>query len=268
MVGTSGSLIMAPVPHDTTGLLLGGFTVLVAVNGEQVATPVATIGLALTEVDDALAPGLYYISFTPDREGTYYLRLSHTGDTYEYVVTVTEPAWADASLEGDYTLTVTDGLAVVEGATVRVYNAAGTRLVTRGISDAGGEVTFYGLPVGQYQVRVSKSGMDFSSINPTTITVVANADEAPIITDITPATVSIGDWIAIRGDYLGPATTEVLFSGTTVSAAHVSADGRLVLVQVPVGLTTTALPIRVLKDDPNDPPSGQLMSNIYTVILS
>ncbi len=149
-----------------------------------------------------------------------------------------------------------------QGAVVRVFDAAGTAFVTRGVTDAAGEVTFT-LPVGNYQIRAFKDGVDFSAINPTTITVTPTAEAAPIIDEVLPTEASIGDVIAIVGRLFDP-TSQVLFGAeATVAADHVNTEGTVILVTVPT-LTGTTFALRVDKPDPANLPSGKLLSNSVT----
>lgn len=251
-----------PAPDLVAGLTLGSLTdVRVSQNGMWVSDPVADLGLALVEVDAVNAPGLYYVSIVPAAAGTLFVSFTYLAQRYEYTLSVQEPAFSDAGLEGDYTATITDGTDPVQGARVTVYDAAGTALVTRGVTDANGEVTFYGLPVGVYQLRAFKDGIDFSGINPTLVTVVASDAAAPILEEALPSTFSIGDWLVILGRLFDPADTQVVFGAeATVAPSHVNAAGTAVLVQVPGGLTNTVIPLQVAKA------SGTVLSNILTVV--
>jgi len=250
-----------------TGITLGDLTSLqVSENGQAVDDPVVDLGLALFEVDDVGQPGVYFFRITPSQAGTLFFRFTW-GGTYEYVVNTAEDHLSDASLEGDYTVTVEDGLGPVEAATVRVYDAAGTHLVQRGVTDSAGEVTFYGLLVGTYQTRVFKEGYDFSAINPTSIYVTPDEGEAPHLEEVLPVEASIGDVIALHGTFFNPDDTRVHFGAeAAVDADVINVGGTLLLVEFPVGVTATVVALRVSKPDPAHLPSGRLYSNIVTLV--
>jgi hypothetical protein len=213
-------------------------------------------------VDDINAPGLYSLELTPDTEGGLFLRFSSGGDDFQYTIAVTPVVTSDPSLEGEYVLTVDDGVDAVPGAVVRVFDAAGTKFINRGTTDSLGQVVFT-LPVGSYQIRAFKDGVDFSAINPTTITVTATESAAPIVNEVLPTSGSIGDVIAIIGRLFDP-TSQVLFGAEdTVAADFVNPNGTVILVTVPT-LTGTVFALRVDKPDPADPPLGKLLSNSVT----
>jgi hypothetical protein len=261
--------IPAPEESNATGLVIGDLLDLrVAVDGVLIATPITTLDMAWVEVDDISAPGLYYLRFTPDREGQWYLEFGHTSHTFEYSIEVGRThadggAGGDPSLEGEYTVTVeAPSGGVVQGAVVRVFDAAGTLFITRGTTDANGEVVFT-LPIGNYQVRAFKDGIDFSAVNPTTITVTPTAEAAPIVDEALPIEGSIGDTIAVIGR-LFDQTSQVLFGAeATVAADYVNPEGTVLLVTVPA-LTGTIFALRVDKPDPANLPTGKLLSNSVT----
>ena len=262
ILGRGGEQLWIPFPNSTTGIVIGDLLNLqVSTNGSRVADPVADLGLTLFEVDSVNQPGMYYLRLTPDTAGTLFVRFTHGAHNFDFTLSIQGALFSDDGLEGDYTVTIDDGTDPVQGAQVTVYDAAGTALVARGITDANGDVTFYGLPVGNYQVRAFKSGVDFSAINPTTITVVASSGAAPIIEEAFPGTISIGDHLVILGRLFDPADTQVLFGAeATVAPVSVNAAGTAILVEVPVGLTNTIIALRVAKA------SGTILSNIFTVV--
>jgi hypothetical protein len=261
--GVVDSLLRIPLPDSATGLVLGNYLETVSENGVFVGDPVVDLGLGLLEVDSVDAPGLYQLQLTPRVAGTLYVQLVRGGDRFMYTVQVSEPTFSDAALEGDYTVTVDDGSGPVPGAIVRVFDAAGTRLVQRGVSDALGQVTFYGLPTGNYQVRAYKDGVDFSSVNPTTITVVPNQNELPVASEVLPVEGSIGEVLVVSGTFFDPDDMQVQFGAeATVAADYVNAAGTLLLVTVPT-LTGTVFALRVDKEDPGSPPA-RLSSNALT----
>jgi hypothetical protein len=263
-----GKEIWLPLGEDATGIVIGDFTsVWLMLDGVLVADQ-APYAIQLVEVDDVGAPGYYFIRITPQAKGTLHLHMVHTAHDFDYTMQVEPvPVPVDPGLEGDYTITVSNGAAVVEGALVRVYDAAGTTFITRGLTDALGQVVFT-LPVGTYQTRTSKAGLDFTAVNPTPIIVTANEENAPVLRDLLPTSASIGDWVVIYGSFFADAPdTEVIFgTEATVAADAVSPYLDYLLVQVPVGLTAVSIPVQVQKPDPNDLPLGKLISNTLTLV--
>jgi hypothetical protein len=261
--GVVGEDLWVPLPLGAaTGAVVGDLVDLqVASNGARVADPATDLGLVMSEVDSVNQAGLYFFRLQPVEAGTLFIRFTYATLEYEFTIGVADPDFSDAGLEGDYTVTIDDGTDPVQGASVTLYDAAGTKLIQRGTTDAAGQVTFYGLPIGNYQVRAFKEGVDFSAINPTTITVVASDGAAPIIDEAFPGTISIGDHLVILGRLFDPADTQVLFgSEATVAPVEVNAAGTAILVEVPAGLTNTIIALRVAKA------SGTLLSNIFTVV--
>jgi len=247
-----------------TGKVLGDFTVL-AVQGAVVLDIDDDLSMAIDEVNPSTAPGYYEVTLTPLEAGTIYLSIMLGVTVLEYALLVSPASTvADPALEGDFVVTVDNGVDPIPEATVRVFNAAGTTLVTRGATDSLGEVTF-ALAAGQYQLRFSKDGIDFQDDNPTNIIVNPNDDVVPILNELVPATGSIGDVIAIQGVAFHENDSEVIFgTEATVAADFVSARLDLIVVTVPAGLTNLAIPLRVQKPDPNNLPLGKLLSNVIT----
>lgn len=261
----TGEQLSFVLPELATGLLTTDLDAVLVVNaGSYVADPVTDLSLALTEVDGTNAPGIYQLSLVPDVEGVLYLRITEAGVEYEYTIQVSAKRPSDPTLEGEYVLTVEDGVGAVEGAVVRVFDAAGTRFITRGTTDAFGNVTFT-LPIGNYQIRAFKDGTDFSAINPTTITVTATELTAPILDEVLPLQGSIGDVLVLSGSLFEPTDMQVQFGAeATVAADYVNLAGTLLLVTVPT-LTGTVFSLRVDKEDPGAPPA-RLDSNAITWI--
>ena len=265
LLTTVSALTNVPVFLGTVaGVVLGDLVTLeVASNGQLVTDPVTDLGLTLVEVSAGSAPGFYFLQLTPVDEGALAIRFSYGGTDYEYMYQVSPDLQLfDAELEGEHVFTEEDGVSVVQGAVVRVFDAAGTRFITRGVTDALGHVTFT-LPIGNYQVRVFKDGFDFSAINPTTIAVTPTASAAPILTEVLPVEASIGDTIALVG-HLFDETSEVMFGAEdTVAADYVNPAGTVILVTVPT-LTGTTFALRADKLDPANPLTGRLISNSVT----
>lgn len=264
--GIVGTELVLPIVEDTveTGHDIDDYTIL-AISGSIVYDP-ADLDPSVTEVNSSTTPGYYELRLTPLAADTLYLKVTRGLATFEFAVQVElNTKVADHAQEGDYLLTIESGVSPVpiQGATVRVFDVAGTTLVTRGTTDSLGRVTFP-LPAGMYQVRVNKTGYDFSDISPSNITVMPNSDVSPQLSELVPATGEIGDVIAISGLYFELDSSEVLFGAEeTVDPIAVSSDGKTVVVEVPAGLTLTAIPLRVRKPDPNNP-GEYLLSNVLT----
>ena len=133
----------------------------------------------LDESSPSELPGYYDLIVTPREAGFLYLRLVHGPDTFEFALQVAHEAvdligTTQAGAEGDFEVVVKDSLTnPIEGVVVRVFDDIGTKLLARGTTDSTGQVVF-SLPVGDYEVRVSKQGYSFD--NPTSITVQPNAN--------------------------------------------------------------------------------------------
>ncbi len=237
--------------------------------------------LAMTEVDAVNFPGLYvYIIATSalvyedSYPGYLFHKTNATPDVVEteLVVPQQRPAIEGVALlgaVGDAVFTVEDTLSTpIQGALVRVYDSAGTELLTQGITDASGNVTF-GLPLGSYQVRVSADGYDFSGINPTSVTVVANDDVTPELDGIVPSTGALeGERIALHGRFFGDTNVEVVFGTiSTVTLVDVNTDQTVATCVVPAGTTGLTVPIRIQKLDPANQPSGRLQSGAISYLV-
>lgn len=266
---TVGVPVEIPVVLGTlTGLTLSSIDDIRAADGLTVIDIEDDLDAEWAEVNSTQIPGLYVLTLIPRRVGETFIRITEGAHVVEFTLQSTlsvPPMVADPSLEADYTFTVKVGTTPIPDATVRVYDTNGTTLVTRGVTDIAGKVTF-ALGVGQYQVRVNKVGYDFTASNPTPITVLANDNVAPQLDEVLPATGSIGDPISLIGNFFSDADTEIVFGAeATVAADFVDARRRVAMVTVPPGLTAVAIPVRVRKPDPANP--GQyLYSSAYTFV--
>ncbi len=260
------------VSDGTTGLTLGTIgSVIVVQDGQYVADPATEIGLTLTEVDAIDAPGLYELVATPTGEdhAVIVIAIAATSEHIEFHIRTLA---ASAELighgllgaDGQVTLIATDaGANPLEGVTVRVYTSAGGGLVARGFTDASGEVSF-DLPSGSYSVRFSKTGYDFSSYNPTEITVDPYENLTPVISVLLPTALTIGEAGAISGLYFHGDNVKVLVNDEVIDAV-VSADKTLLMFTVPDDAGTATIKVR--KDDP-DNPGGYLTSTGITATIS
>ena len=267
---TVGTSVEIPVVFDgVTGLTLATLDSVIAFDGLTAVDLADDLSASFVEVDSSEAPGLYLLTLTTLRAGSLYVKMVEgILEPVEFAVQSEMPivlTTTDPSLEGDYTITVSNGATTIPGATVRVYDAGGSVLVTRGISDSLGQITF-ALPVGTYKVRFNKDGYDFSAVNPTTITVLPNSGTTPRLDEILPATGYIGDPITIIGEFFDSDNTEVVFGAeSTVPVSFIDGDQKVGLLMVPSGITAVAVPVKVRK--PNPSLSGQyLYSNIFTFV--
>ena len=266
---TVGVPVEIPVVLGTiTGLTLSSIDDIRAADGITIIDIETDLDAEWSEVNGTQIPGLYVLTVTPRRAGEIFLRITEGVYSVEIVLQSTlsiPPLVVDQSLEADYTFTVKVGTTPIPDATVRVYDTNGTTLVTRGVTDIAGKVTF-ALGVGQYQVRVNKVGYDFTLSNPTAITVLPNDSVVPQLDEVLPATGSIGDPITLIGNFFHDTDTEIVFGAeATVSASFVDARRRVAMVEVPAGLTATAIPMRVRKPDPANP-GHYLYSSAFTFV--
>tara|TARA_B100000131_G_scaffold323161_1_gene380205 strand:+ start:4863 stop:5999 length:1137 start_codon:yes stop_codon:yes gene_type:complete len=254
-----------------TGLTLSGLTVAATSGSSRLADPGTTLQLALSEVDSTNLPGWYELRVIPNAPGLIYLTASAGTYSESFIIQVSHQdldllGSKQAGYEGDYIFTAKDGSDnAIEGASVRVYDSAGTSLVTRAITNSSGKCTF-ALPVGTYNVRTFKTGYDFTSANPTEITVTANSKNSPVITELVPSSIAAGAVLVIKGTYFHASSSEVMFGSTAVSATSVSDSGDVLTVTVPSG-SDTAVTIKVRKPDPDDS-SSYLTSGSLTLTRS
>ena len=264
--GTVGQVLTVPIVEDVleTGNTIFDYTIL-AITDSVMFDQDDDLEVSLVEVNNVSAPGYYELNLTPIAAGLLYLKVSRGLAVFEFAIQVSHAeVVADPSLEGDYEVTVTSGSKPVAGATVRVFDSTGTTLIARGLSNLLGKAEFP-LPAGQYQVRINKDGHDFSAISPSLITVFPNDNVTPRIDEILPSSASIGDVIAVKGQFFHEDETYVVFgTEATVAADSISTSLDVVLVEVPAGLTQIAIPLRIRKPDPDN--IGQyLYSNVLTL---
>jgi len=259
----------------------------------------ATFSHPMAEVDAVDEPGLYSytlaaaaLDYDAGFPGYFFILTEATTPVLEHKVTVPlrRSAWDDVrtdhqtsgtfgedfallslttvGAEGDITLTIVDGSSnPVEGALVRIFDVTGTRLVARAYTDAFGQITA-GLPVGTYKVRTYKGGFDFTTQNPTTVSVVPNTDVVPQLDEILPTSASLGDKIVLHGRFFGTDTVKAVFGADpAVDVDAVNADGTVALVTIPLATTGTVVPVRIQKPDPSNPPLGVLQSNPVTLTI-
>jgi hypothetical protein len=237
---------------DTTGLVIGGFTITGVISGSYSSDPVADLTLVLVEVDAINVPGYYELVVTPSEVGLTYLKLVDN-DTHEIHLQV-EHEGVDIigetmrGAEGTLELIVEDsGSTAIEGALVRILTSSGSGLVARGYTDSDGEISF-DLPVGSYYARLSKQGYDFSDYNPTSVAVTSWASTTPVVEELLPSEASEGDSVAVRGQFFLGDNVVALVAGDEVTPEAVSDDGTILIFVVPTDLDSPAA-IKVQKDD-------------------
>jgi len=254
-----------------TGLALSDLTVTAMSGSSRLADPGTTLQLNLSEVDATNLPGWYELRVIPNTPGLIYLTAAAGTYSESFTIQVSHQdldllGSKQAGYEGDYIFTAKDGSDnAIEGASVRVYDSAGTSIVTRATTNSSGKATF-ALPVGTYNVRTFKAGYDFTSANPTEITVTANSKNSPVITELVPSSIAAGAVLVIKGTYFHASSSEVMFGSTAVSATSISDAGDVLTVTVPSG-SDTAVTVKVRKPDPDDS-SEYLTSNSLTLTRS
>jgi len=240
---------------DTTGLVIGDFTISAAVAGALSSDPETDLSLTLAEVDDSDLPGYYELVVTPSEVGLTYLRLVDN-DTHEIHLQVAHESQdligqTLYGAEGTLEITVEDASEnPIEGVLVRLLTSTGSGLVGKALTDSSGEVSF-DLPTGSYYARFSKSGYDFSEENPTSVVVLAWENVTPVISELLPSTASEGDSVAIKGSYFNGDNPIVTIGGEEVTPEAVSDDGTVLIFVVPEELDSPAT-VRVKKDDPDN----------------
>ena len=254
-----------------TGLTLGSYTVIATANGAVVASATTALGVSLVEVSAANAAGEYEILLTPTTEGLLVFRLDRGTRRLRWIVRVARRGIVDLSaamVAGASRVIVTaqDGAsAAIEGVLVKVYDSTGTNQVARGTTNSSGQVEL-DLAPGSYKVYLTKTGYTFATTG-ATVVVPSGDEEAPVISNFLPTSVAAGDNIALHGRFfhLTAASNTVAFNDgdeTTAAAAQVTADGTMVVVAVPAGLTAGSVNVHVRKPHPT---SGTLSSNIIAV---
>lgn len=234
-----------------TGLDFQDFTSVQVLDGSRLAD-LEELQPTLTEIDSVTVPGMYLLTIIPNREGALLLRFVYgvvtAADLLVQSTVALPPFVADASLEGDYTYRALSGSSAVQGAIVRIYDATGYNLLQRLISDSQGYVHF-ALPTGSYQVRSLKTGVDFSSVNPTTIYVLPNDAVNPRIDELLPASGEGGSSLVVTGGFLGPDAELVFGSEGFFQPLATNRNFSLAAFEVPVGVDSV-IPVRIRKPDP------------------
>ena len=255
-------------PADTTGLVLGSFTVEGVSAGARLATATTSLSMTLAEIDSSNIAGLYEVAITPPDPGLLFVRMTRGADVFEYSLQAQHEAidvlgLDQAGADGDFTITVDDGTDPIVGATVFIYDSAGTKLLTRGTTDSNGQVTG-SLPTGSYKTRSTYDG--YESMALTTLTIVANTNVPPLVDVILPGSAAEADRVAIGGRFFA-ADAEVLFGvASPVTPLAVYGQGTLLVAVVPAGLSGVVA-VRVRKPDP-DNPGGYIESNTVTMVAT
>lgn len=154
-------------------------TVQVFQNGAWVATPVATLSLALVEVDSANAPGFYTLTLTPAVVGDLSLFVSYTAGTITprgsqwdvFTNDLSDMATLLAAYTGAATATITvkDALAApIPNVQVDIYASDDTTLLVSGLVTSSLGIVTAALDDASYRVHLSKSRVTFTT--PETLT--------------------------------------------------------------------------------------------------
>lgn len=159
-----------------TGVTLADpdLTVQAFQNGVRVADPVATLGLAIAEIDQGNAPGFYSVTATPSAIGDLAVHFAYAGglvteafahwDVFAHDLGDLATLLAAYTGASSVTITVEDALAApIANVQVDIYAADDTTLVVSGlVTDALGEVVV-ALNDGNYKVHLSKSRVTFTT---------------------------------------------------------------------------------------------------------
>lgn len=235
-----------------TGLVVADFTFVCYSSSAAVTSTNASFSVTELETDH------YAASVTFTNPGSYYVSITYSTYTEDFQIEVDSE---DLSLlsrkvgtaESDYVFTANDSEgAIVTDATVRLFDSGGTKLLTKGLTGADGKVTFT-LPIGSYKARVSKTGYDFSSVNPVSVTVTADADLSPIVSEFIPTSVSASSALCIKGLHF-VSTSVVFVNGSSTTITGVSTDNSTLLLDLPAGLTSSVA-IKVGNPDSSNPGS-------------
>tara|TARA_Y100001973_G_scaffold106820_1_gene188383 strand:+ start:18018 stop:18863 length:846 start_codon:yes stop_codon:yes gene_type:complete len=260
----------------TTGLTASSFTVTGSINSTAVSNAVSELSFGVT----GISATHYLATVTYQKEGTHYLKIAYTNsssggeftETYlvEYLVHVVKDtvgflSGRESGADGEYVFTVTDSSDnAVEGATVRVMDSAGTKILMRLTTNSSGKVTF-SIAAGTYKLYTTKSGYDFSSVNPSTITVVASNYLAPVVSEFLPTSPSADGVLAVSGMHFNSGTT-ALVDGTAVTPTSISSAGGLLLLTMPSTASGTST-VQLRNVDPDDS-AAYLLSTSYTVSIT
>ena len=249
-----------------TGLTAASFTVTAFINTTAVSNAVTELSFGTSEITTTH----YLATVTYQKTGTHYLKIVYGAYSVEYMIHVVKDtigflSGRESGAEGEYVFTVTDSSSnAVEGAVVRVMDSAGTKLLMRLTTNSLGKVTF-SLAIGTYKLYTTKSGYDFSSVSPSTITVVASNTLAPVVSEFLPTSPAESGTLAVSGLHFN-STTTALIDGTATTPTSISSAGGLLLLTMPSSLgATTTVQLRNL--DPSDNTS-YLLSTPYTLSTS
>ena len=167
-------ILVAGSGHVGVTLADPNLLLYVVQNGASVATPVATLGLVMTEVDSVNHPGVYTMTLTPAATGDLSVVALYTGGTVPQVAWQWDVFTNDLSdlalLVSAYTgaatatITVVDALAApIANVQVDIYASDDTTLLASGlVTDVLGVVTV-ALNDGSYRVHLTKSRVTFTT---------------------------------------------------------------------------------------------------------
>lgn len=247
------------------GLSLTDFTVVCYSNSATLSN--TDISLSISEIGST---GHYIASATFSDPGFYYLSFVYSTAKIEYNIKIDNDdieflTGKIAGADGEYEFTVTDSSDIaISGVTVKLYESSGLKVITKGTTNASGKVIF-SAPAGSYKVRAFKDGYDFSSINPTTITIAANSSLSPIISEFLPSTVTSSSTVCILGLHF-TSSTVVFVNGSSTSISAVSSDGKAITLNLPSGLSTS-VSLQAANPDSGNP--GEFFkSKLYNVTVT
>ncbi len=172
-------ITVAGVGQTAVTLADPALTIYVVQNGVRVATPVATLGLVMAEVDSVNQPGVYSMSLTPAAIGELTIGALYTAGVTTPMFTQWDVFTNDlndlATLLAAYTgaatatITVIDALAApIADVQVDIYAADDTTLVVSGLVTSVAGIVTVALNDGSYRVHLTKSRVTFTT--PETLT--------------------------------------------------------------------------------------------------
>ena len=267
--GVIGQSLRIPLfsSNLATSLTISSFSFDAALDGAYLTSFVTDYSVSLAEIDSSNYAKAYSLSITPIKEGVLVLTISYSSYEQTYVIQITEESVSYLASKikgsaGEYTLTVSDtGASPIQGVIAKIYNEAQTSLLHILKTDSNGQVEI-SAPAGTYKVVLSKANYTFS--NPKTITITANNEVAPKLSELIPATVASGAVIAIKGLHFGTGT-QVRFGGSYVTPISIGTKEDILIVTVPSGIVESSIEVGIRKDDPNN--VGQYLTATNTLTL-
>ncbi len=132
----------ASLSGASTGVAISDLTIKATSGSSYLSDPATTLQLALNEISSGSAPGWYELRVIPPTAGVIYMTVAVGDYSGSFALQVEHEGidmvgYRQAGAEGDYTFTAEDSSEnAIEGASVRVYDSAGTGFITRGNTES------------------------------------------------------------------------------------------------------------------------------------